>query len=167
MILDITIVEKVIWSGIAALGFGILFNIPRRVILPVFLLGGIAGFLKFFALTNGSGVVLASLFAASFVGFASIPYARQKQTSPFLLSIPSVIPMIPGYFGYKMLLGITQIAVLGESQNEVETMLSITHNGLNMIFILISLSVGVSLPWLIFKDKALKVIRLKKKGDLV
>ncbi len=167
MVIEIIVLEKIFWSGVAAVGFGILFNIPKRIILPVFFLGGLAGFLKFTALANDTGIVLSSLVAASAVGFGSIPFAHKKHTSPFLLSIPSIIPMIPGYFGYKMLLGIMQLAIYNNPETDITTLMSVIHNGLNMMFILLSLSIGVSLPWLIFREKGLRKIKLAGKDDLV
>ena len=39
--------EKGIWLGFAAMGFGILFNVPQRSLLIIWLLGAIGGLTKF------------------------------------------------------------------------------------------------------------------------
>ncbi len=167
MIFELAVLVKVFWSAIAAVGFGILFNIPKRIIMAIFLLSGLAALVKFTFLLNHTNIIIASLVAASCVGFGSIPIARQKKTSPFLISIPVVIPMIPGYYAYKMLLGLLNLAVHDIKDNDINTILSITKNGLNMLFILMALSIGVSLPWLIFRKSVLQKIRLERKDDLI
>jgi uncharacterized membrane protein YjjB (DUF3815 family) len=167
MVLEIGIIEKVIWSAIAAAGFAFLFNVPGRLILSVFIIAGIAGFIKFAAIMNGAGIIFSTLFASSFVGFASIPMAKYKHTSPFVISIPSIICFIPGYFGYETLLGIMRLALLKNTVDEVTTLITITRNALNMIFILGSIAIGVSLPWLMFREKGLKKMKITDENNLV
>jgi uncharacterized membrane protein YjjB (DUF3815 family) len=160
------ILEKAFWSGVVGFGFAVLFNVPYRLLLAIFLTSLAAGFIKFFSLEMGVNIIFASLFAASLVGFLSIPLSRYKHTSPFVVSIPSVIGMIPGYFGYQTLLGIMRLA-MGNHSNEVDTLLFVTHNAINMLFVLGSLSIGVSLPWLMFREQGLKKIKLAKDEDLL
>jgi uncharacterized membrane protein YjjB (DUF3815 family) len=167
MNIEISIIEKIIWSGIAATGFAILFNVPKRLLISVFSIGAIAGFIKFTLLLNETGIIFSTLLAASFVGFSSIPIARYKHTSPFVVSIPSIIPMIPGYFGYKTLLGIMKLAMSKNTSLEGEILMSVLHNGLNMTFVLASISIGVSLPWLLFREKGLKKIKLTDNENLI
>ncbi len=160
MTLDWILLEKTLWSGIVALGFAILFNLPKRLLLSMTVIGTLAGFIKFFSLSMHVNVIIASLFAATFVGFASILISRWKHTSPFVISIPAVIPMIPGYFGYQTLLGILNLAMSTKVQTDSFYLFSIMQNGLNMVFVLVSLSIGVSMPWLLLREKGLNKIKL-------
>ncbi len=162
------IIEKAFWSGIVGFGFATIFNVPYRLLLAIFVTSMLAGIVKFGTLYFNVNIIFASLFAASLVGFISIPYSRFKHTSPFVISIPSVIGMIPGYFGYQTLLGIMHLAI-GHKTNsqDIDTLLFITHNAINMFFVLASLSIGVSLPWLIFREKGLKKIKLTNENDLM
>lgn len=75
--------------------------------------------------------------------------------------------MIPGYFGYQTLLGIMHLALSKSSPQDINTLLFITRNAINMVFVLGSLSLGVSLPWLLFRDKGLKKIKLNTDEDLL
>jgi uncharacterized membrane protein YjjB (DUF3815 family) len=160
MILSWEILEKTLWSGVVGLGFAVLFNVPKRLLLSIFITGLAAGFIKFVCLTNHINIILASLWAATLVGFVTIPIARFKHTSPFVISIPSVIGMIPGYFGYQTLLGIMRLGLHRNTTDDITSLLFITHNALNMLFILGSLAIGVALPWLLFREKGLKKIHL-------
>jgi uncharacterized membrane protein YjjB (DUF3815 family) len=167
MVFEIQIIEKLIWSGVAGAGFAFIFNVPRRIILSVFIIAAITGFIKFVAILNGAGIIFSSLYSASFVGFVSIPIAKYKHTSPFVISIPSIISLIPGYFGYKTLLGIMRIALVNNLTDEISTILMIIHNALNMMFILGSLAIGVSLPWLLFREKGLRKMKITDGSNLV
>ncbi|MBN1651186.1 MAG: threonine/serine exporter family protein [Bacteroidales bacterium] len=160
------IIEKAFWSGVVGFGFAVLFNVPYRLLFAIFITSLIAGLVKFAGLTYGINIIFSSLFAASLVGFLSIPISRKKHTSPFVISIPSVIGMIPGYFGYQTLLGIMHLAI-GNNPDEMATLLFVTHSGINMLFVLASLSMGVSLPWLMFREKGLKKIKLASQEDLL
>lgn len=62
----IKLLEASVWSGMAAVGFGILFNIPKNTIYTVFLLGAGAGFIKFLLIHLNIHVVPAT-FLASFL----------------------------------------------------------------------------------------------------
>lgn len=163
--MDITIIliEKFFWSGVAAIGFGILFNIPPRTIFTVGILGAFAGLIKFSLLASGLNVMLASLAAATFVGLISVPLSHSVHTPPFVFSIPAIIPMIPGYFGYKMMLGLFNLTIADPSAADTAQIASVFNYGLKMIFVLFSLTIGVSMPMLILRKQTVKNIKIKNK----
>ena len=151
--------EVAIWSGIAAVGFGILFNIPRKAIFTVFVLGLSAGFIKFILLKLQINIVLASLIAAFFVGFISMPLAHRIHQPPVVFSIPAIIPMIPGYFAYETILSIMNFIFMEtDSIKRIELMDAIFTNGFTMLFVLISLTIGVSFPMLLLRKSTVKKI---------
>ena len=92
------ILEKCFWSGSAALGFSVLFNVPPRTLFVVWLLGACGGFVKLVALDLGMGPVMAAFLGALAVGFWSIPAAHNQHAPPLVFSIAAVIPMVPGIF---------------------------------------------------------------------
>ncbi len=153
------ILENAFWSGTAALGFGILFNIPKRLIPTVFILGFIAGFTKFYSLQNQYSIVVATFFASLLVGFLSIPFAKRVRKPIVVFSIPAIIPMIPGYFAYKTILGIRNFTLTNTLDTQQQNMLNhIFSNGFMTIFILFAITVGVSAPMLILgKDMTKKL----------
>ena len=153
----ISLLEVSLWSGIAAVGFGILFNVPRKAIGTVFILGFGAGFIKFILLHFHVHVVLASFIAALFVGVLSMPLAHKIHQPPVVFSIPPVIPMIPGYYAYETVLSIMNFIFMEtDTVKRVELIDTIFTNGFTMFFILISLTVGVSLPMLLLRKKTVK-----------
>jgi len=151
------LLEVSFWSGIAAVGFGLLFNIPKNSVLTVFFLGFGAGFIKFLLIHFNVHVVLGSFLAAFFVGIISIPMAHKIHQPPVVFSIPPVIPMIPGYFAYETVLSIMNFLFTeGDVSKRALLVDAIFTNGFSMVFILISLTVGVALPMLILKKNTVK-----------
>lgn len=151
------LLEVSFWSGVAAVGFGLLFNIPKNSVFTVFFLGAGAGFIKFLLIHLNVHVVLGSFLAAFFVGCASIPMAHKIHQPPVVFSIPPVIPMIPGYFAYETVLSIMNfIFITDDPDKRVQLIDSIFKNGFTMFFILISLTVGVALPMLLLKKSTVK-----------
>ena len=54
------LLELSFWSGIAAVGFGLLFNVPKSSVFTIFILGFGAGFIKFLLIHFNVHVVLGS-----------------------------------------------------------------------------------------------------------
>jgi uncharacterized membrane protein YjjB (DUF3815 family) len=98
IITDILI--KSFWAGIAAIGFAILFNVPRRTIYAIAAIGVVGGLVKFTAMHFELGIVFGSFLGATAVGIFSIQMAHLRKSPPLVFSIPSVIPMVPGFFAY-------------------------------------------------------------------
>lgn len=159
MELLLEILEVSIWSGIAALGFGVLFNIPRRTIFTVFILGFTAGLIKFLLLNLNINIVLATFIAVLFVAVISMPIAHKIHHPPVVFCIPPVIPLIPGYFAYETVLSIMNfIFIEKDAVKRIVLIDSIFSNGFTMFFILISITAGISLPMLILRKSTVKKI---------
>jgi uncharacterized membrane protein YjjB (DUF3815 family) len=152
---------KAVWGGVAALGFAALFNVPARSLVHIFLFGATGVFLKLLLLANGINIVLASLIGAAAIGFLSIPAAHNKHTPPLIFYIPAVIPMVPGVLAYKMMLGLIKLTGDPKSANYVPILSETVNYGIKVLFILISLSVGVIVPMLLVRKDSVKDIKVK------
>lgn len=150
------IIFKAFWCGCAAVGFAILFNSPARALFAIFLCGTLAGFLKFAVLLPyvGGGIIMASAAGAAAVGFASIPVSHWRHVPPIVISIPSVIPLIPGSFAYQTILGLISFV----SHTEMEVLTKTAHDGVMTFFIILALSLGVTLPMLLFRIESVKKV---------
>jgi uncharacterized membrane protein YjjB (DUF3815 family) len=157
--------EKGIWLGFAAMGFGILFNVPQRTLFIIWILGALGGLSKFLLVHYGFSVILASFAGSTLIGILSVYSAHNKHAPPLVFAIPAVIPMVPGVFAYKMMLGLiklagnTPVAAYGQILDET------VNNGLKVFFILMCLSVGVSFPTLVTGKSSIKEIKLFKAKD--
>ncbi len=158
----ITILGKAFWCGWGALGFGILFNVPPRTLFAIWIGGAMGGFLKFGLLQLSAGVVLASFAGALAVGFSSIPIAHIRHVPPMIFAIPSVIPLIPGVFAYRTMLGLMKLTgAIGPDYNQV--LAETANNGAKAIFIIMSLAVGVAVPMHLMRKESVKNVRLIKR----
>ena len=159
----IDIFEKGIWFGLAAIGFAILFNVPVRTLRTIWFLGALGGITKLILVQFGSSVVLGSFGGATLIGFLSIYAAHSKHSPPMVFAIPSVIPMVPGAFAYRMMLGLMNLAGDHVGEDYQEILSETINNGLKATFILMSLAFGVALPMLITRKGSAKNIRLKRR----
>lgn len=158
----IEIITKSIWSGIAAIGFAILFNVPRRTIFSIWGLGAIGGLIKFSAMHFDTGIVFASFLGATVVGILSIKLAHLRNSPPLIFSIPSVIPMVPGFFAYNMMLGLIALTSIENTEAYLQTLIETVNNGSKMLFVLISLGTGVAIPMLLSRKESVKKSKYNK-----
>lgn len=155
------ILERCSWFGFAALGFAVLFNVPPRTLVTIWLLGVAGGFVKLVMLKLGLGPVMASFLGASAIGLLSIPAAHNKHAPPMVFSIAAVIPMVPGVFAYRTIIGFVQLT--GDIGSFYPQVLSETVNsGAKTMFILMALAVGVGLPNIVMRKESAKEMRLGK-----
>jgi uncharacterized membrane protein YjjB (DUF3815 family) len=156
----ITILVKAFWCGWGAVGFGILFNVPVRTLIAIWICGALGGFLKFNLLMLGAGVVSASFAGALAIGISSIPTAHFRHAQPMIFAIPSVIPLIPGVFAYRTMLGL--IKLTGAIGPDYQLIISDTiNNGAKTLFIIMSLAMGVAVPMHLMRKESVKNIRLR------
>lgn len=165
MELPFNIIIKILWSILVSIGFAILFNTPRRALWVVGLLGaigfGIRNLLMYYFIHEQ--VVIASLAGASAVGVLGGYFAHRVHTPPIVFTVPAVINMVPGKFGYEFIIGLVNIVSQSEHDAiDFSYFLNVFSNGLKAGFILMSLAFGVIFPILIFNTKTMKNSDLHK-----
>jgi uncharacterized membrane protein YjjB (DUF3815 family) len=161
----VQILEKAFWCGWAALGFSVLFNAPARALLPVWICGFLAGLVKFSLMhpALGAGIIMASFLASLAIGLVSIPIAHLRHVTPMIFAIPAVIPMVPGTFAYRTMLGLMKLT--SKVGADYATILDETvHNGVTTLFIILALSLGAAVPMHILRKESVKNIGKAKRG---
>jgi uncharacterized membrane protein YjjB (DUF3815 family) len=137
------------WSGVASVGFAILFNVPRRMLPACFLIGAMSHGLRAALLHAGIfGVEAGTLLAATLIGFGAHGFARVFKAPLTTFAVAGAIPMVPGAFAFKAMLGVLRLAG-GESAPAllVDTCVAGGKAGL----ILIAIAVGVGFPHLVLR----------------
>jgi uncharacterized membrane protein YjjB (DUF3815 family) len=158
----ILLLEKGIWYGFAAIGFAIIFNVPQRTLIQIFLLAAIGGLCKVFLIKAGVGVIISSFIGASVVGILSIPAAHNKHAPPLVFSIPALIPMVPGVFGYRTMLGIMKLTETVSNEQYSIILNETINNGIKTILIVLSLAAGASIPMLATRKSSAKNLKIIK-----
>jgi uncharacterized membrane protein YjjB (DUF3815 family) len=157
--MDFVLLEKGIWLGCAGVGFAALFNVPRRTLGVIYLISALGGMLKFFLLSYEVGLVLSTLCGASLIGFASILAAHYRKSPPMTFALPSLIPMIPGLFAYKAMVGVMRLTAEKDPTAYGKLFFETVNNGLSALFIILSLAAGVAIPMLIARKETVKRIK--------
>lgn len=158
-----SVLLKSIWSGLAAFGFSVLYNTPRRTLFAIWFGGFVAGLMKYgtLAVFPGVSIIMSSFLAALAVGFISIPMAHFRHVPPVIFSIPSVIPLVPGIFAYRTMLGL-MLLTRTDNENFSKVIETTVRNGVTTLFIVMVLALGVVLPMYLLRKESVKTIRWGK-----
>ena len=128
-------------AAISAMGFSMIFNIQRRL-LWVVAVGGIIAVCtrNFVNFELGYGPVIGSFMGSFVVSVLAVKAVHWCHVPNHVLTIPSVIPMIPGVLMYRSLLAFINLhGVVGEVTNAF-------FNGINSALIILCISLGVAVP---------------------
>jgi uncharacterized membrane protein YjjB (DUF3815 family) len=128
-------------AAISAMGFSMIFNIQRRL-LWVVAVGGIIAVCtrNFVNFELGLGPVIGSFTGAMVVSLVAVKAVHWFHVPNHVLTIPSVIPMIPGVLMYRALVALINMhGVVGEVTVAVS-------NGINASLIILCIALGVAVP---------------------
>lgn len=154
------LLEKCVWAALAAMGFATLFTSPLRAFWASAFLAALGYGLRGIALHFGLDMLTSSLLASCTIGLLSIQLAHWVHTPTTVFMAPAVIPMVPGVYAYRSMMGLIEMSQTATFSSDL--LMQTISDGLNTIFILLSLAVGVTIPSLLFKNRSVKDIRLLK-----
>jgi uncharacterized membrane protein YjjB (DUF3815 family) len=160
------LIEKCFWFGIAALGFAVLFNVPPRTLVNVFLIAAAGCLCRLLFMYDGVNIILATFIGACLIGLLSILAAHKNATAPFILSIPAVIPMVPGVFIYRLILGLVRIAEYSSGNYPPQLLSDTVNYGIKSFFILGAIAMGVAFPMMISRKETAKNFLVSKRKKL-
>ncbi len=150
-VMQLVIVDA-IWSALAAIGFAMLFNVPRRTLLACALTGAVGHATRALLIHFGMNIVPATLLGSSMIGFVGEYCGRRWHAPPILFTVSGAIPMVPGSFAYKAMLGAIRISTADASTGMpilVDAGINFATTGL----ILAALALGIAMPQLLFRRK--------------
>ena len=136
--------ERIFWSMWISIGFALLFNTPRRALWITGVLGGVGWGIKFVLLATlmPEQIVTTSFLGACAVGLLAVYFAHRVHTPPIVFTIPAVINMIPGKYGYEFMMNTIKIVTIKTPQEET--------------LITMCLAFGVITPLLLFNTYSVK-----------
>lgn len=173
-----TYISYAIAAAISAMGFSMIFNIPRRLLWVVAIGGIIAVCTRNFVNLGPSnnnigldmGLAIGSLAGSALVSLVAVKVVHWVHAPNHVLSIPSVIPMVPGVLMYRALVGLIEMnGVVGELTNAMKF-------GMASAITIMCIALGVAVPnvfarhWLA-KDRQRKLKQMiedrKKRGYFI
>ena len=140
-------------AAIAATGFAVISNPPRRAIAVSAVLAAVGHAFRFYMLHSWTIDISSATFIAAFtIGMLGVMTAKLVKCPAEIFAFPSLLPMIPGVYAYKN----QDAAVMNR------LIVDICKNGITAFFIIFSLVIGVAIPMLMFKR--LSYTRIIKPG---
>lgn len=143
-----TYISYAIAAAIPAMGFSMIFNIPRRLLWVVAIGGIIAVCTRNFVNLGPSnnnigldmGLAIGSLAGSALVSLVAVKAVHWVHAPNHVLSIPSVIPMVPGVLMYRALVGLIEMnGVVGELTNAMKF-------GMASAITIMCIALGVAVP---------------------
>lgn len=135
-------------AAVSAMGFSMIFNIPRRLLWVVAIGGIIAVCTRNFVNLGPSndnigldmGLAIGSLAGSTLISLICVKAVHWFHVPHHVISIPSVIPMVPGVLMYRALVALIELnGVVGELTNAVKF-------GMGSAITIMCISLGVAIP---------------------
>ena len=151
----VRILHQTFFGGLAAMGFGVLFNMHRRHILWCGLTGGLALAVRTVGLQLGWSLEGASFAAALAVGSVVTVGQERIGVSRNILDVAGCIPMVPGLFATKAILGFFALTA-PVPVNPDETLIISVEFFLRVAFTIGAIGTGLAIPSLLLHVMARK-----------
>ena len=153
-------------AAVAAVGFAVISNPPRRTVLVSALLAAVGHALRYYLLHyTPLEITVSSLAAAFVIGLCGMLFAKLMHCPAEVFTFPSLLPMIPGMYAYKTVLALMQFMAGDAAAEQGALIVEVFRNGLTTMFVMFALVVGASLPLFIFHRQSFMMTRLLSSGD--
>jgi uncharacterized membrane protein YjjB (DUF3815 family) len=144
------LMQNSIWAGLAAVGFALLFNVPRRTLFGCTLAGALGYAVRSLLLELGLvGIETGTLLAATFVSVLGVVFGRVWRVPAVVFAVPGLIPFVPGSLAFRAvsdLLTLTTGAVADDT-----LLMKAVVSTLKSILIVGAIAAGVAVPSLLLR----------------
>ncbi len=147
----------VVSAFIAAAGFSTMFNVPPKILWVVGI-GGVISVCTRTLVMNifGVGQPIGTLIGAMTVSIISLKVVHWFHVPNHVLTIPSLIPLMPGILMYRLIFNIIDIDTL-----DVNGFLQAFQGGVNATLIVLGIAIGAAVPN-IFAQKYIEKYNAKR-----
>jgi uncharacterized membrane protein YjjB (DUF3815 family) len=90
------IVQQLLLSFIASALFGVIFNVPKKLLIHIGFVGMVGWMVYILFAEQHVNHVMATFIAAFFVAMLSNLFARLYKTPATIFSVSGIIPLVPG-----------------------------------------------------------------------
>ncbi len=140
------------WSGLAAGGFAVLFNVPRASLLLCVLAGALGHAFRTFLTIGGLPLLSSTLIAATALGLMGEIFARRTKAPAGLIAVPGAIPLVPGVLAFRSMSGLLHLISPKYDQQQLSVILAdAARNFSSTGLLLAGIALGIALPSLVFK----------------
>ncbi|CEO40419.1 hypothetical protein C0Z01_20085 [Photobacterium kishitanii] len=147
MTLMLALLNDMLLAMIPALGFALVFNVPKKALKYCAIGGAIGHGTRFLLMHWGISIEWSTLVAATLVGMIGVHWSHRFLAHPKVFTVAALIPMVPGVFAFKAMIAIVEINHRGFS---LELWGLMIDNVLKAMFIVAALAIGLAMPGLLF-----------------
>ncbi len=147
-----SLLQDLLWSGITAAGFGVLFNVPVRLLLACAICGACGRATRDLLMGGGVQIEAATLAGSVVVGMLGELCARRFHAPALVFTVSGAIPMVPGVIAYRAMIGLINVSQAdATTANAVilDALINLVKTGL----ILGALAAGIAAPTLLFRRR--------------
>lgn len=145
------ILHQTACGAIAAAGFGVLFNIDFRLLPWCAVSGALALAVRTYCLNQFGWNLETSSFAAALTVGAAVQALRARaQISQNALDVVGCIPMVPGSFAAKAILGLFALTAV-DSSHAQEALTTAVQYTVRVMFTVGAIGTGLAIPTLLFR----------------
>ena len=145
------LLQNALWAGIAALGFAVLFNVPRRTLFGCALAGVLAYAVRTLLVQFGvTGIEAATLLGATAVGFVGVQFGHRWRVPAPVFVVAGVIPLVPGYLAFRTMIDLLTLTTNAPAVDQ-SLLLATAINTLKTTLIVGGIATGVAVPRLLLR----------------
>jgi uncharacterized membrane protein YjjB (DUF3815 family) len=141
------LLQKMALAAVPAVGFALVFNVPRKALKYCAAFGACGYGLRFLLIEAGIPIEGAAFIAAAAVSLTGVWVAQRLSAHPKVFTVAAMIPLVPGVPLFTALIALVQIHRKGYSTELMATMVS---SGLRAAFIISAIAIGLAIPGLLF-----------------
>lgn len=136
-----------IFAAFAALGFAMVFNVPKHALIYCFFGGAISHTTREIFMSFGFSIELSTFLSASIVGIIALYFSRRNFIPRPVYTVASIIPMIPGTYAFSAMISLVDMNTHGVTPDMINIFI---ENFLKSISILGAIAFGIAIPSLYF-----------------
>ncbi|AXH08759.1 hypothetical protein CP960_05340 [Malaciobacter halophilus] len=136
-----------IFAAIPAVGFAMLFNVPRFALKFCALGAAIAYTLRNIFLDLGIYIEISTFLATLIFGTLAVYWSRKYIVPRPIYTVAAIIPLIPGTYAFNTVITLVEMNSHGVTPEHIALFI---EDGLKAISILGAISFGLALPSLYF-----------------
>ena len=141
------ILEKGFFAAIAALGFAAVGNPSKAAFRYVPIIAFLGNALRFSLMTYaGMNIAIATFLASVFAGFIAVGFAYHARYPIEVFAFPALLPMIPGQFAYRSILGMIRFMESTQEVAQEQYLPGLFSNLITALLTMFALGVGVAIP---------------------
>lgn len=132
-----------IFAALPAVGFAMVFNVPKSTLIFCAFGGAIAYSSRYFLMDINLSIELSTFLASTIVGIITVYWSRKYIIPRPVYTIASIIPLLPGTYAFTSIINLIEMNSHGVTP---ELISMFVDNFLKSIIILGAIGFGLALP---------------------